>query len=187
MLEQNGTPSSQPNNVPYSNPLNTYGTSIVQLTNPESELYKLELVLRGSRLDQYGRPVYNPDGTLAGEPLMNELGINRVLGLVQSLVNQNTVFGNLTKVQTDGLRNMFADALVKELMPSMRKYNIKGGGARRIIFAAALMYAVPTLSRGEEGDEKRFLSKSVQEIRSSIDSPQKRSSFLGNVLGWGKN
>jgi len=172
----------------FYSPLNQHGPSIISLTNPEQEIYKLELTLRGATLDENGQPKRGADGKIITSPLLNEKGINSVLGIVQSIVNQVTVFGNLTKEECFGLRDFLADTLARDLMINRINYDIRDISARNKIFFSALSYAVVTMSRGREGDEKRFLSKTTQEIRSSVDTggaPQKRG-LLPTILGWGK-
>lgn len=174
-------------NMPWPvNPLNQYGDSVVKITNPESEIYKLELVLRGAVLDANGQVQKDARGNVVGFPLMNELGINKVIGMTQSMVNQNTIMGNLDRVQVDGMRNMFADTLAINLMLNRIKWDIKNNDDRRMIFCAALMYGVPALSRGFEGDEKKFLGKAVTEFRNTVDQPKKRQSLFQDLVGMGK-
>lgn len=174
---------------PFQTPLAQYGTSIVSLTNPENELYKLELTLRGSRLDDTGNPVKDAAGKEIQEPLLNEKGINSVMGTVQSIVNQVTVFGNLREREVNALRDFLADTLARDLMRNRVYYNIKSESARDKIFFSAISYAMATLSRGRDGDEKKFLSRAVHEMRTSVDSQSNSrggGNLLSNILGWGK-
>ena len=76
---------------PYTNPLHTYGSSILLMTNPNDELYKMELTFRSQYVDSEGK-LQN-----LGEPLMNDLGISSIIGIVQSVVNRVTIFSNLKK------------------------------------------------------------------------------------------
>ena len=61
------TEQPQIRSSPYANPLNNYGSSIVMMTNPDDELYKMELTFRSQVVDGKGNV------TSVGDPLMNEL------------------------------------------------------------------------------------------------------------------
>ena len=76
---------------PFSTPNNQYGSSITVLTNPENELYKMELSLRNMMLDKDGNPKQ------IGQPLMNEDGVCSVVGQVQTIVSQITIMSNFDK------------------------------------------------------------------------------------------
>lgn len=166
--------------TPYTAPMHQYGASIIMLTNPESELYKLELTLRGMRLDKEGNPIGE------GDYLLNEKGISSILGLVQSVVCQNTVFSNVKDTEVQAVRDFLADTLARDLMVNRVSYGIKDASARSKIFFSALAYSVFTMSRGREGDEKRFLSKSVQEITSTVRSGEKSKGIFSSLNPWSK-
>lgn len=167
---------------PYNNPLNNYGSSIIMLTNPEQELFKLELVLRGGRV--------SPNGQLESvgkHPLCNDIGVSSILGEVQAIVNQVTVFSNLNDAEVEGLRDFLADTLARDLMLNRKTYGITDPAARSKIMFAAISYAVVTISRGRGGDEKKFLSKSVQEISTNISQGSQRGGGLLSKLNpWNK-
>jgi hypothetical protein len=94
----------------YQSPLNTYAGSIILLTNPENDLYKMELSLRGLSPDK--------DGNLrkVSEPLMNDEGINSVMSQAQSIVSQVTIMGNLNERKIGILIDLGGDTIIKDLM-----------------------------------------------------------------------
>ena len=83
--------------TPYSNPFYSYGSAIMMLTDPSSELYDLELNLRGVKVGERNQLVE------VGEPLLNDFGVNCVLGLVKGAVNQVTIMSNLDKGNINSL------------------------------------------------------------------------------------
>lgn len=158
--------------TPYSAPMEKFaGSTILQLTNPESELYKLELTLRGQILDKEGNPIQTED------PLLNEKGINSVIGQVQMIVNQVTVMSNLKKDDIFNLHKYLRDTLVFDLMRNRVNYSIKNPSARDRIMHAALTSGLICMKRAEEGDEKTFLKGSQQEITTRTLSEKPKSNF----------
>lgn len=164
---------------PYQSPMHQYGSAIVLLTNPENELYKMELTFRSMKLDEEG------NAKSMGEPLMNDLGINSVIGTIQALVNQISIMSNLDKKNIANLIDYIGDTLAKDLMINKINYGIKSSTARDKIYFTALSTSFITLKRAFEEGDKRFWKGSVQEIRTSNDS-QKQGGFLSSMNPWSR-
>ena len=77
--------------APFMSPMQNYASSILQLTNPENEIYKMELTLRSQIVDKEG------DTHQIGDPLLNEKGISSVIGQVQTVISQVTIMSNFEK------------------------------------------------------------------------------------------
>jgi len=166
---------------PYSSMMNNYSSSIVQMTNPDDELYKMELTFRSQILDRDGYP------KTVGTPLMNDLGINSVLGLVQSVVNRVTVMSNFSKMEIPALIDYLADALAEDLMMNRVVYDIKTATARTKIFTSALLTAFVTMKRAYEQGEKIFWKGSQQEVIQTVKNGNERRGLLSSLMGWNKN
>ena len=117
---------------PYMSPMHNYGSSIITMTNPDDELFKMELTFRSQVVDAKGN-VQD-----IGDPLMNELGINSVIGIVQSIVNRVTVMSNLNKYDIPMLIDFWGDTLAKDLMMNRIMYEIKTSTARDKIYFTSL-------------------------------------------------
>ena len=143
---------------PYMSPMHQFGGSILLLTNPENMLYKLELSYRSMMEDK--------DGNLKslGNPLMNDLGINSVIGQIQSIVNQVTVMSNLNKMEVPVLIDFLGDTLAKDLMINRIKYEIKTPVARDKIYFSALTTSFICMKRAYEEGDRRFWKGSQQDI-----------------------
>lgn len=165
---------------PYANPMHNYGSSIIAMTNPDDELYKMELTFRSEVTDAKGNV------KSVGKPLMNELGINSVIGIVQSLVNRVTVMSNLNKHEVPMLIDFLGDTLAKDLMMNRRKYGIKTSTARTKIFFTALATSFVTMKRAFEEGEKRFWKGSQQEIITRVDRRNEKQGVMSGFMGWGK-
>ena len=157
---------------PYLSPMHQYAGSITTLTNPDNELYKMELTLRNLRLDKEKNLV------AAGEPLVNDVGVTNILGIAQGLLNRVTILSNLSKKDVEVLMMFLVDTLTRDLMVSRISYGIKTFDARdKIIFTVVSMCYV-TLKRGFEEGDKRFWKGSLQEIYAHSDTGKEKRSSL---------
>lgn len=156
--------SPQVNSSPYQAPMHNLGGAIIMLTNPENDLYKLELTLRGS--------TENSDGEIqsVGDPLLNEEGIKRVIGQVQTIVNQITILSYLEDEEISHLLLFLADTLAKDLMLNKKRYDIKNPSARDIIFFSSISTSYVCMCRAKKGGERKFWKGSVQEIHSKVEA-----------------
>lgn len=174
------TEQLEPQSTPYASPMHNYGSSIIMMTNPDDELYKMELTFRCQILDSNGQIKQ------LGNPLMNELGINSIIGIVQSLVNRITVMSNLNKYDIPMMIDFLGDTIAKDLMMNKNKYEISTITARDKIFFTTLSTAFVTMKRAYEQGEKIFWKGSQQEITTRIESNQQKKGMLSSMLGWGK-
>ena len=165
---------------PMQAPINTYGNSILQLTNPNNEIYKLELTLRGLREDEDGNIINNPDGWL-----LNEKGINAVLSIVQSTVNQVAIMSNFEKHEIEVIMLAASDTLVRELMINREKYQIKESSVRDRIAYVSLMTVFVCLKRGYEEGDRKFWKGSQQSIRHEmVNTAQRQGGVLSKLNPW---
>lgn len=160
-------------------PFHAYGSSIVLMTDPTSELHKLELSLRSMRADADGNPVQT------GEPLMNNLGITRMLGHAQSLINQVTIMSNLDEDDISALVKNAGDAIIIDLMVNKRPYGILEpvNATRRVIWTMLVNSSYICMRRAFNGDDKRFWKGSTQEITTNVGGQQQRPSFWQRLAG----
>lgn len=162
-------------NVGFTNPSHMTSSNILHLTNPENELYKMELTFRGKILDKDGNEIK------IGDPLMNEFGVSSVMGLVQSIVSQVTIMSNLDKQDIPLLIDFLADTLCRDLMINRIPYDISGRVARDNIFFTTLSSAYITMKRSFEEGDRRFWKGSVQEIKSTVDTGGKKKGMLSRM------
>lgn len=178
-METEQSQQPQIRSTPYSSPMQNFAGSILLLTNPDSELYKLELTLRNMTLDAEGK------AQKAGVPLLNDAGVSSVIGQVQSIVNQVTVMSNLDTKEIYMLVLMLADTLSIDLMVNRVQYKITNSAARYKIYNTALNQAFICMKRASEEGERRFWKGSQQEITTRVDGlGGKRPGTLGKLLGW---
>jgi len=159
--------------------MHQYGSSILLLTNPNTELHKMEMTFRNGKLGKNGQIVP------IGEPLMNESGISSVIGVVQSIVSQVTVLSNLEMSEIKVQMEFLAETLAKDLMINRKAYDIVSATARDKIYFTALSTAFITMKRAYEEGDKRFWKGSVQEITTKSEA-QKSSGGLMSLFPWNR-
>lgn len=172
----------QTRSSPYASPMHNFSGSILLLTNPENELYKLELSLRNMVVDKEGNPKQ------AGLPLLNDEGVASVIGQVQGIVSQVTVMSNLEQREIDALRDFLGDTIARDLMVSRIRYGVTWPNDRDRIYFLAISEAVICMKRAAEEGERRFWKGSQQEITTTIQGGgsmgKRKGGFLGQMLGW---
>ena len=165
----------------YQMPLHIQGSNAIYFTNPQPTLYQLELAYRGMMED--------PEGNLikVGERWMNDEGINRVMGIIRSVVSTITFMGNIEKKQVAELLLFACDTLDQDLMMNRTKYGLTFS-SRKLVETSATNIMFYTLTRPVDEGDKRFLGKMTQEIHSTIDSTTKnKGGGISGLLGWGRN
>ncbi len=177
--EQQQQEAPQVRTSPYQSPIHAYAGSILLLTNPENELFKLELTLRGM-VEVKGQV------KTIGEPLLNDEGVRSVLGQAQALVNRVTVMSNLEDREISALMDFLADTLAKDLMLNRAFYDVRNSSTRDRVFYEVLATTFVCLRRAHGEGERKFWKGSTQEINTNIGGMQKKQGFLSKALGWGK-
>lgn len=167
--------------APFMSPMQQYGSSILQLTNPENEILKMELTFRSQILDKDGNVIQ------VGEPLMNDEGVSSIIGQVQSIVNQVAVMSNFEVKDLPKLIDFLGDTIAKDLMMNKIRYNIKSSSSRDKIFFSAISTTYVTLKRAVNNGERGFWKGSQQDIRQIIENGSSNKGLLGGLFGWGKS
>lgn len=181
MEEQQEMQQPEIRSSPYQSPMYNYGASIITLTNPESEVYKLELTLRNMVLDERG------NARKLGDPLMNDAGISSVLGITQTILNQVTIMSNLSKNEIPALMLFLNDSICMDLMQNRKAYEIKKSGTRSKIFFTVMTYCFIAQKRAFEEGDRRFWKGSQQDIRTEVvQAGDSKKSFAKALMGWGK-
>ena len=165
----------------YMSPMYNYGSSIIQLTNPEDLVIRMELTLRNQVIDKDGKTISK------GEPLLNDEGIISMLGAVQSTMNQVTIMSNLDSMEISQLMLFLNDALCKDLMLNRIRYDIKSKSTRDKIFHNIMTSCFITMKRAFKEGDRRFWKGSQQDIRTEIvNGGGQNKNLFSKILGWNK-
>jgi hypothetical protein len=165
---------------PYSSPLSSMQGNMVVLTNPEDEIYKFELALRGKMLNREGLEV------VVSKPLLNNQGVASVIGQVQAAVNRVAVMSNFDGSDIPRVIELLADGLVQDLMMNRINYEITDGSARNKIFNMSLLLVFITCKRALDEGDRRFWKGTQQEITTRIEGMpggKKKGGLLGVLSG----
>lgn len=162
--------------VSLQSPMQAYAGSIVLLTSPEDELYRLELTLRNVK-------IVKGEIVQISKPWLNEDGVLSCIGLLRAIVTRNTILGDLSDKEISKIILGLADTLIKDLMVNARNYEIKNIATRDKIMNSCLNLACLTLKRAQKGGERRFWKGSQQEVTYRQENSQKQKGFFERLRG----
>jgi len=175
--------SASPNIPNYMSPLQALGSSIITLTNPDDELYHLELAFRNVTIDNRGNQIP------LGPALMNDDGIGRMIGLTRSFVNKIHIMGSIDKIEKSGLLLNQASTIQGELMINWKGYGIdkrNRNSTRTTISTSAMNICIVTANRALNEGDRRFWKGSTHEITTRMDQGSQKKGLMSRVMGWGK-
>ncbi len=162
-------------NAPYmlQNQRDTQAALLEQL-NPEKLIEEMKLTLKGLRFDEITGKIEKE-----GEPLMNDLGIGRMVATVRSVVNQNTIMSALEERMINKIMVDFLDDIIDDLTQNWKEYNIKYKADLDRIEGICKRMALAALMRCKFGGERRFLGTTTVESISTQPrfQPQKKENF----------
>lgn len=150
---------------------------LVEATNPERILEEIELKLRGK--------IKMPDGrTLeVSEPLMNNMGIAKMLFALSPLLNQNTILSHLEDKEISKLIIDKGETIQLDLAINWREYGVSDRATLNHIEDSILFPAYLALKRALGQNEKNWLGKVTLESisgRSGLSQPKKEG-FLSKL------
>jgi len=159
-----------------SQPKDKYGQAIIAVTDTKPLLDEAEFYFRRQRKDSDGKLVS------FGKPMMNEEGINYIIGQLQGVVNRTQIFSHMDKRQVVDQVLMMLAAIIKKLMTSKAEFNIDTDADRTAITTYCTNIAWSTALRSLDGNEKKFWQKIVQETIAKITTNDKQGNFLSKML-----
>lgn len=167
------------NSSPYATPLNQMGSSIILLTNPNDDLYELELKLKGLAESSKGELIQ------VAERLVNDQGINEIISCARGIISQVTTLSNLEQKDIDILRDYLGDELARLLMINRVRYQMKyPESTRDMIYDTVIIKCVICMKRALQEGERRFWKGSQQEITMRNENKQGQQSGISKLMGW---
>jgi hypothetical protein len=157
----------------------THAGSIVQLTDAQAELKRLELAMRGLHINDSGQI------ERIGAPLMNDEGIAEMFGVIsRSLVSRLTVLSNFDEEQ---IRNQMASLRIevaRMLLINGKRYGIKNTTiAWDLVYPSVLRVCWVCLQRGLKQGERTFFGRMSQLIESKVETVNKGKGLSG-MMPW---
>lgn len=135
------------------------------LHNNKEQLELLEAKLRGKRIvEEYDQKTGNitRKEIEMGEPLMNEHGIQRYIGYLESMLSKNSIMSNITKQFLSDLMIEENELITSHLLCNQEKYSIKDTDMQQIISLGENFIYI-CLTRGVERGESILILKGRRE------------------------
>lgn len=174
--DQGGLDLSSIGNGSYSNPMYNFAGSIVEMTDTEELLYRLECNLKGMIINNKGEEIK------VGKALLNDEGIKDIIGIVRSAGSQSSVMTEFEGNEIKVIMEYLNDTLAKTLMVNRINYGIYNPSARDVIVFMANACTFAIIKRGFEGGERRFWKGSQQELTIKGNEPNKKSGIFGSLF-----
>jgi hypothetical protein len=184
--ERDNQSAPMPSNY-FLNPMQQLGSTVLLLTSPDDNLYRLELSFRSVREDSSGKISPIPDG-FGGfvKPLMNERGIAHIIGLIQSVLSRVTILSNLDQKEILAIQDYLADTLARDLMLNRVYYCIEDASVRDTVYCQTLIYTFICMKRAFLEGDRRFLKGSQQEITTRVQQENSGGGLMSKLTGWGR-
>lgn len=167
-----------PTNSSFNQSLNN--NIILELINPAKTIMELEMDLKGQVFDEKG------DMKSIAEPLLNDIGISRVLIIAKSLINKDNTVSNLKENQIKQIiKGSMQKTLVPELLQFKTLYGLKSSHSIQIIVDSISTRAYIFLMRAEGAGERGLIGRTNQNITFNSDGG-KAPKGLPALMGWKK-
>jgi len=126
---------------------------LVEQTNPDKVLEEITMKLKGQ--------LRNYDGTISqiSKPLMNEKGVSRMLFIMSSIINQNTILSHLEDDEISKVMMQLGDDITDDLTLNWKDYGINDKMLLDHIEDAILIPSYFSLKRALGQNEKNWLGK----------------------------
>ncbi len=167
----------------YRPTLDRYNSSILKLTNPEETLEDFELYLRCLKKDENGQLI--KVGGNEWKPLANDQGINMILGVVHSAVNQVSSLSNYEERHVEYIYGSARENLIGICLFSRIKYGVQRKD-RDLIVGSALRYILSFAMRSFEEGERKFWRGTMIETRNITETEKPRATMFNPLSWWGK-
>lgn len=159
-----GTNQETQQSIPYvySNPYGTgHAQSIIQMTSTHEEIEALRLSLLRAEKVQNKIEFY-------GKPLLNDKGINSIIGQIKSLVHRITIMSNMDEEEIRRIMLSFTDSMILDLMTNRTNYEIERSYDRTKILRMAFFVAYSCIKRSIYGDDKKLWGTVHHEMNNFI-------------------
>src|SRR3989304_1972569 len=144
--------------------------AIIAQTNPAKAIKSILESFRGNTINEYGKL------EKLGIPLMSENGVGRIGSILLTIVNDPNRFGKLSNKEVRRFALAITNKFTDDLGVYWRDYGITDPTMRDVIRVNFATIILILLTRSEEGDDKRFLSRVILETLGVKTQPKKEDS-----------
>jgi predicted hydrocarbon binding protein len=162
---------------------NEINTLLSELTNPEQDIYEVELSLKGVEIDENGNKKQ------VSEPLLNDKGVANMIKLMRSMVSRVMYMSNLEEDQIRIMTQELGEQIVSDLVFHKVEYQIKDFNDMTTIRTIITYKAFESGMAALENGFRRFLKSGIVETTINTQgNPMKggKGGGLGSLLGFGK-
>jgi hypothetical protein len=145
---------------------NELNTLLSQLTDPEQEIYEIELSLKGKGLDNKGNIIK------ISEPLLNDEGVASMIRIVRSMVSRVMFMSNLKEEQISKLTIELGWLISCDLIHNKAKYEVKNENRSQIV-TIILYKSYESANSALENGFRRFLKTGIIETTINTQGQQK--------------
>lgn len=177
MNEQNAFQMARTNYM-NSDP-NGLNSLLSELTNPEQDIYEVELSLKGMEIDSKGNKVK------VSEPLLNDKGVANMIRLMRSMVSRVMFMSNLEDDQIRILTQELGESIVSDLVMHKVEYEIKDFESMTTIRTIVTYKAFESGMSALENGFRRFLKSGIIETTISTQGNQMKGGKGGPLQGIG--
>ena len=170
--------------LPAANPMRDTAASAMQdMTKTDKDILKFRLFLLNQEFDEDGNAVDytdNDGNTIINEPLVNDDGVRKLTGLLESVANMHYIMADHSINEAfNNIIDYTSVSIVRTLLANKNKFGIKDLATSNIINDAFMLKARGIVARGL--GERGFWTKTFQEY--NIHSqPQKKEGILSGLF-----
>ena len=154
---------------------NEINTLLSELTDPEKDIYEVELSLKGIEIGSKGEKIK------VNEPLLNDLGVANMIRLLRSMTSRIMYMSNLEDDQIRIMTISLGDAIVKDLVFHKVEYEIKSDTAMSTIINIILYKAFESGMAALENGFRRFLKSGIVETTINTQGNQIKGGKGGGI------
>lgn len=168
----------------YPNPYYQYAPnepsdlSLVEQTNPEEVVEKIEMTLRGKTFDKQKGEWILKQGA---KPIINEFGVNSIMTDARPFINQISTLSNATIDQVSKITLLLADTLRLKIENNWKEFEIDKSNLSTVKNAVTIPSFMTGLRALGEG-ERKFLKTSVRAIESYVTQGRPQQSSTSEKL-----
>lgn len=142
--------------------------SFLQQTNPEPVLIRIENAIRGNVWDPQKEQWINKYA-----PLMNDLGINKIMIHLAGVVNTNCIFSNLTQKDVEMVALDVANNITADICANYKEYALSKSDFDRVVDLCVFMCFF-SLKRGYLEGERHFVKTAYKSHETNVINSSNR-------------
>lgn len=151
-------------------------TLLSELTNPEQQIYEVELSLKGLALNEKGEKIK------VSEPLLNDEGVANMIRHIRSMVNRTMFMSNITEEQVSQLTIELGWVISTDLIRNKVRYEVIDKN-RSTIVSIILYPSFESANAALENGFRRFLKSGIIETTINTQGNQIKGGKGGGVMG----